>query len=300
MEEPRRRLLKGLPGPPVHTPLSWYTAQQDNALSGNSTSCGWLLSEGHIPPYIDKNSAIQSYPWVKESHKWLQEHCQGAQQGLDIHHQWHQYITEKFKKSHPELAADDTPAMRRPWVDAAIIDVQRTRGGVEIKYSATGLIAIGIHSGVNDRWIMPASLNWHRQHFESHMHDIAKHGFENEAGRKALTAWHTYCRQSINQQGGFQAWSIGDPFMKGWTSGRIHVSETPFSVVLYNIGALSLVDIFNIYPSHKDVFDYIRTHKRMDVLLDKIKGAQEQDPLGKKYPRAMSKLPVGILAVHGN
>ncbi len=303
-EAPRRRLLKGLPGPPVHTPLAWYKAQQQHAAVGNADNWGWMISQGNTPHYLDATSPLQAQKWIAASHQWLQERSGinsiNSMKGLDLHPLWHEYITKQFHAAHPELALPDTPAMRRPWLDAALVDVQRTRSGVEIRYSTTGLVAIGIHSGVNDRWILPPSLSWHRQHFDSYKEHFEKHGFDQGSGRKALEKWHAYCRKSINQPGGFQAWSLGDPFMQGWTSGRIHVSETPFSVVLYNIGALSLVDTFNAYPSHKDVFDYIRTHKRMDVLLEKIKAAQQEDPTGKKYPRSMPELPIAILAVHGD
>lgn len=296
-----RRLLRGLPGPPVYSPLAWYKGQQKQAVVGNGDNWGWLISQGNTPHYLDAQSPLQAQPWLDASHQWLQEKTlQSGMKGLDLHPQWHEHITSMFHKAHPDLASADTPAMRRPWIDAALIDVHRTRGGVEIRYSTTGLIAIGVHSGVNDRWILPPSLSWHRQHFEAYREHLQKSGFNQGVGKKALEQWHAYCRKSINQPGGFNAWSLGDPFMRGWSSGRIHVSETPFSVVLYNIGALSLVDIFDAYPSHKDVFDYIRTHKRMDVLLDKVKTSQHNDPLGKKYPRAMPELPVGILAVHGD
>lgn len=299
-EEPRRRLLKGLPGPPVHTPLSWYKAQQQQAAAGNAENWGWLISQGNTPHYLDASSPLHAKPWIDASSQWLQERAGSSLKGLDLHPQWHAFITEQFKKAHPDLAAPNTPAMRRPWLDAGLVDIQRTRGGVEIRYSTTGLVAIGVHSGVNDRWILPPSLSWHRQHFDSYKEHFEKHGFDHGTGRKALEKWHAYCRKSINQPGGFQAWSLGDPFMQGWTSGRIHVSETPFSVVLYNVGALSLVDTFGAYPSHKDVFDYIRTHKRMDVLLEKVRSAQAEDPTGKKYPRSMPELPIAILAVHGD
>lgn len=299
--ESPRRLLRGLPGPPVYSPLAWYKAQQQHAMVGHSDQLGWILSQGNTPHYLANDSPLQAHPWIAQSHKWLQERSSrpGAK-ALDLHPLWHEDITSQFHQAHPDLAAPNTPAMRRPWIDAGLIDIQRTRGGVEIRYSTTGLIAIGIHSGVNDRWIMPSSLSWHRQHFEAYREHLQKSGFNHGSGKKALEQWHAYCRKSINQPGGFNAWSLGDPFMQGWISGRIHVSETPFSVVLYNLGALSLVDIFDAYPSHKDVFDYIRTHKRMDVLLEKIKSAQIEDPLGKKYPRSMPELPVGILAVHGD
>ena len=45
-EAPRRRLLKGLPGPPVHTPLAWYKAQQQHAAVGNADNWGWMISQG--------------------------------------------------------------------------------------------------------------------------------------------------------------------------------------------------------------------------------------------------------------
>ena len=300
MEKPAVRRLKGLPGPPVHRPLSWYTAQQGSAKTGFHNDWGWLISEGQVPSYLERDSPLRGEKWVEAAHHWLQQHKDGQHQGLDIHHPLHVYLTDAFFRAHPELASPETPSMRRPWLDAGLVHVQRTRSGVEIRYSTTGLIAIGIHSGVNDKWIMPPSLTWHRQHFDEYKAPIAKHGFEHASGKKNVMAWHTYCRQSLNQPGGFSGWSLGDDFMRGWTSGRVHVSETPFSVVLYNLGALSLVDLFHIYPSHKDVFDYIRTHKRMDVLLEKIREKEEQDPLGKEYPRPMPSQPITILSVHGD
>lgn len=301
--EPRpRKLLKGIAPPAAPAPLAWYNGAQNNAIAGNAPDWGWLLSPGYVPPSIATDSPIQANAWVKFAHEWLNRRAlsDGANlQVIDQFPQWHEAITRAFHEQHPELNGENTPAMRRPWLDAAVIDIVRTRNGVEVRYASTGLIAIGIHSGIQDQWVMPPSLGWHRQHFAKFRNDIAKYGHDSGAGKKAMTDWHTYCRKNINQPGGFNAWSLGDPFMRGWVSGRIHISEMPFSVVLYNLGALGLVDIFQCYSTHKDVFDYIRTHKRMDLLLEKVRSAQAADPLCKKFPRSMVELPVGMLAVHG-
>lgn len=302
-EEPRpRKLLKGIATPPAPTPLSWYNGVQQDAKAGNASHCGWLLSAGYVPPTIDASSPIQANTWVQFAHEWLQRKTMGDSSTRSIMDQfplWHEAVTEAFHARYPNLTDETITPMKRPWMDAAIVDIVRTRNGVEVRYASTGLIAIGIHCGIQDQWVMPPSLGWHRQHFAQFRNDIAKHGHDHGPGKKAMADWHTYCRKNINQPGGFSAWSLGDPFMRGWVSGRIHISEMPFSVVLYNLGALGLVDVFQCYSTHKDVFDYIRTHKRMDLLLEKVRLAQSADPLCKKFPRSMVELPIGMLAVHG-
>jgi len=293
----KRRLLKNI-DIPTPEPFNWYTGILNNAQAGHNDKCGWLISPGASPSNLDSSSPVHAAGWAKEAHLWLDQNKHTS--GIDNFATWHTEITKLFHKRYPDLSLENVPSIRKPWLDAAIIDVKHTRSGVEINYISTGLIAISIHRGVNERWILPPSLTWHRQHFAEYSNVLAKYGVEHPNGKKALTSWHTYCRKSINQPGGFSGWSLGDPIHKGWATGRIHVSETPFSVVLYNIGAMSLVDIFRCYSTHKELFDYIRNHKKMDTLLEKIQNISSTDMFCQKYPREMTHLPVSMLSIHGN
>lgn len=295
--------LKGLPSEPVQTPIQWCSAMPDNdnklTRVGHHENWGWILSPGLVPHTLEDSSPVHAKEWILRSHEWLEANKKGPQQGLDILPAWQHYIQDAFFAKYPEFNKPGIPAMRRPWIDAGVIQIKRTRSGIEVRYCCTSMIAIGIHSGINDIWLIPQAFEWHRQHFAKHKPAIQKQGIFDGDGKKEVLGWHTYCRQSINQQGGFSGWVLGDPLLRGWTSGRLHVSDTPFTVSVCNLGVLAASDIYQLYPTHKEIFDYLRTHKRMDVFVDRLREREKEDLNAIKYPRAMPQYPLAILTASG-
>jgi hypothetical protein len=294
-----RPRLKGLPEQTKQAPLQWYGAAPDQSKFGFFDNWGWILSPGPQPPGLDEKASAHPDIWMSLAHEWLEKNKTGQHQGLDILPAWSRYMDDVFRAKHPELAKPDTPAQRRPWIDAGFIQLNRTKGGVEVRYCTTGLVAIGIHSGITDKWLLPSSIEWQRQHFAKYKANLKLNGWNTPEGKKECIAWHSYCRKTINQPSGFTGWVLGDPPLKGWSSGRIHVSDTPFSVSICNVNVLNAADTFHLYPSHKEIFDYLRTHKKMDVFIDRIRHLEVNDPTGSTYPRSQMHLPLATLTAHG-
>lgn len=298
-ESPPRRRLRGLPSPQSLAPLAWYTAERGHARSGFGKDWGWLISAGQTSPYLAKDDPAQPERWVELAHQWMLDHQHEANAGIPLLKEWHAFVTDAFSKAHPGVIAKNPSA--GPWLDAAIVEVKRLSSGMRIEFRTTGMTAIGLHWGANEKWVLSPSMTWHRQHFDAYKTQLHHLTFESAKGKKLLQQWHDDCRLNLNVHGrrdGLSAWIVGNP-LEDWVHGQMHVSETPVSVVFYNLGALALVDLYGEYPSHKDIFDYIRTHKRMDVLLEKMQAYEDQDPTGKKYARPMPRLPVAILSAHG-
>lgn len=285
--------------------FEWHTAAdpQPHISAGHSASWGWILSPG---PTQANATTDDPTPWITRGHEILTQQAK-LDKSLDGTTSMTNMLTllwrtlhDEFIAKYPELGKNDAPNNKRPWIDAALVGLRRTRAGLELRYATTGWMLFGLHSGISDRWIKSPALNWREEKRKQLAETMVKSGFGTPAGNKAAKEWLDSCRADVNTQGGPSAWLLGQQMGRGWTSGSMHVSETPFSAAVVNIGGMQLVDTFSVYDSDKALFDYIRGHKRMDLLVNKLRAAEDKDPKGKLHPRDKMHGPIAVLSVQGD
>lgn len=285
--------------------FEWHSAAEPSPQisAGYSASWGWIISPG---PIRDKAASADPAPWVARAHEFLSQRAK-QDKSLDGTTSMTNVLTELWCKLHddflakyPELNSREASNDKRPWLDAALIGLRRTRAGLELRYATTGLMLFGLHSGISDRWIKSPALDWLTKQNQVLKESMGKSGLGSSAGNAAVAAWMENARTQVNQQGGPSAWLLGQQMGRGWTSGALHVSETPFSAAVVNVGGIQLVDTFSVYDSEKSLFDYIRGHKRMDLLVNKLRDAEGKDPKAKNCPRDKATSPIAVLSVQGD
>lgn len=284
--------------------FEWHVASdpQPSITAGHSAAWGWILSPGPTLPNI---TSADPAPWIARAHEMLtlqakqDKSLDGTTSMTNVLTDLWRNLHDEFLAKYPELGHRDAPNDKRPWIDAALVGLRRTRAGLELRYATTGMMLFGLHSGISDRWIKSPALNWRNAQKDVLQAAMGKSGLGSAAGNTAVSTWVANCRSQVNQQGGPSAWLLGQQMGRGWTSGAMHVSETPFSAAVVNIGGMQLVDTFSVYDSDKALFDYIRGHKRMDLLVNKLRGAEDKDPKAKSHPRERAASPIAVLSVQG-
>jgi hypothetical protein len=284
--------------------FEWHVASDPapGVTAGHSAAWGWILSPGPTPL---KPGLADPAPWIARAHDFLTEKARrdrsqdGTSSMMDVLPELWRGMHDAVSQVAPDLCEKTMLDAQRPWIDAALVGLRRTRAGLELRYATAGSMTLGLHSGITDRWVPAVGAEWSRRELALLCKSMGTSGFAGVAGSAACEHWLSTCRERANQQGGPSAWLLGQQMGRGWVTGSIHISETPFAAALFNSGASRLVDSFHVYGSDKALFDYIRSHKRMDILVNKLRDAERQDPKGKLHPRPMLETPIGILSVQG-
>lgn len=284
--------------------FEWHVASDPapGVTAGHSAAWGWILSPGPTP---SKPGLADPLPWIARAHDFLVDKARrdrsqdGSASMMDILPELWRMMNDAICQDAPDLMSKSMLDSQRPWIDAALVGLRRTRAGLELRYATAGSMTLGLHSGITDRWVPATGAGWSERELAKLRKAMGAGGFAGAAGVAAHQQWLSTCREQANQQGGPSAWLLGQQMGRGWVTGSIHISETPFAAALFNSGASRLVDSFQVYSTEKALFDYIRSHKRMDILVNKLRDAEQQDPKGKSHPRPMLETPIGILSVQG-
>jgi hypothetical protein len=284
--------------------FEWHVASdpEPGVTAGHSAAWGWILSPGPTP---HEPGLANPMPWISRAHDFLTEQARrpssqdGADKMMDVLPQLWRLIDDAVAVEAPDLKMSSMVNAGRPWIDASLVGLRRTRSGLEMRYAISGSMRLGLHSGITTRWIDSTGSKWNADALALLRKAMDSSGFAGVSGKAGYAHWLSSCREQVNQQGGPSGWLPGQAMGRGWVTGSLHISETPFSATLFNSGAAQLVDTFNAYETDLALFDYIRSHKRMDILVSKLREAEKKDPQGKSHPRPLIAAPVGILSVQG-
>ena len=71
-------------------------------------------------------------------------------------------------------------------------------------------------------------------------------------------------------------------------------------MAFFNTGALMCANEYGIFKDNKDMFDFVRSHRKIDGIFEKARALEKTDGEARNYPRERLKMPMGILYVHGD
>lgn len=294
---------------PTPQGFEWNTAASTSptVVSGHARGWGWMMSAGLVPDEVPPESPVHAQKWIEKAHAWLTAKAKvdlnhdGSLASVTVLPKLFEYLNEEFAKEHPELVGDRISNAKRPWIDFAFVTLCRSRSGVQIRFFTTSLITFAVHNGTHDSWTVPTGTLWRNALWQPYAEKIARTGIVTASGKSHRSSWSAICRKMVNKTDGPGAWILGmsNP-QRSMTAGSVHLSEPPFSMAFFNQGTLMCANEYGIFKDNKEMFDFIRSHRKIDGIFDKAKTIEKNDPEARKIPREKLKMPMGILYVHGD